>query len=179
LELNNPRVLISNFAGLTASNVTTIRDACRRAGSPLVVVTPGVDASLLQLLSKGDLAAIQATDLSGQPVDNLLADLAIVAGGTELRTELGFGLAFPQSLSKIKMAAAGLESQASAEPNVDETLPSPPSRPAGSSGFIPPTIDALASKFPQLDWKSSNCWAAAAWGPCPKPGRTNGTGWWP
>ncbi|MFH1265549.1 MAG: hypothetical protein ABIK89_07450 [Planctomycetota bacterium] len=101
LELNNPRVLISDFEGITASNVATIRDACRRAGSPLVVVTPGVDASFLQLLSEGDLVAIKATDLPGQPVDNLLADLAVITGGNDLRTELGFGLAFPESLSKM------------------------------------------------------------------------------
>jgi hypothetical protein len=101
LELNNPRLLISDFEGITASNVATIRDACQRAGSPLVVVTPGVDGTFLHILSGGDLAAIKATDLPGQPVDNLLADLAIVTGGIDLRTELGFGLAFPESLSKM------------------------------------------------------------------------------
>jgi len=101
LELNNPRVLISDFEGITASNVATIRDACRRAESPLVVVTPGVDASFLQLLPEGDLVAIKATDLPGQPVDNLLADLAVITGGIDLRTELGFGLTFPESLSKM------------------------------------------------------------------------------
>ena len=101
LELNNPRLLISDFEGITASNVATIRDACRRAGSPLVVVTPGVDASFLQLLPEGDLVAVKATDLPGQPVDSLLADLAIVTGGIDLRKELGFGLAFPESLSKM------------------------------------------------------------------------------
>ena len=101
LELNNPRLLISDFEGITASNVATIRDACRRAGSSLVVVTPGVDASFLQLLPEGDLVAVKATDLPGQPVDSLLADLAIVTGGIDLRKELGFGLAFPESLSKM------------------------------------------------------------------------------
>lgn len=101
LELGNPRVLISDFAGITASNVATIRDACRRAGSPLVVVSPGVDASFLQLLSEGDLLAIKATDLPGQPADSLLADLAVITGGIDLRKELGFGLALPESLSKI------------------------------------------------------------------------------
>jgi hypothetical protein len=101
LELNNPRLLISDFEGITASNVATIWDACRRAGSPLVVVTPGVDSSFLQLLPEGDLVAIRATDLPGQPVDSLLADLAMVTGGIDLRKELGFGLAFPESLSKM------------------------------------------------------------------------------
>ena len=101
LELNNPRVLISDFEGITASNVATIRDACRRAGSPLVVVTPGVDASFLQLLPEGDLVAVRATDLPGQRVDSLLADLAIITGGIDMRKELGFGLAFPESLSKM------------------------------------------------------------------------------
>ena len=101
LELNNPRVLISDFEGMTASNVPTIRDACRRAGSPLVVVTPGVDGSFLRLLSEGDLVAVQATDLPGQPVGSLLADLADITGGVDLRKDLGYGLAFPESLSKL------------------------------------------------------------------------------
>jgi hypothetical protein len=101
LELNNPRLVISDFEGITASNVATIRDACRRAGSPLVVVTPGVDDSFLQLLSEGDLVAIKATDLPGQPVQNLLGDLAVITGGNALWKELGDCLAFPESLSKM------------------------------------------------------------------------------
>jgi hypothetical protein len=104
-ELQDPRVLLADVEGLTASNIAPLRDLCRRAGKPLAVVTPGVDRSFLQLLSEGDLVAIKATDLPGQPVRNLLADVAVIAGGNVLLKELGFGLDFPESLSQLAQQA--------------------------------------------------------------------------
>src|SRR5262245_20295243 len=54
----------------------------------------------------------------------------------------------PSGLCPRCLRQAGLESQSSARPH-PRTTQSPP--PASSPGFVPPTPDELAARFPQLD----------------------------
>ena len=53
----------------------------------------------------------------------------------------------PAGLCPKCLVLAGLESQ----PPVAEPQPTQSSPPAGAGGFIPPTIEQLADKFPQLE----------------------------
>jgi hypothetical protein len=100
-ELRNAYVLVSDIEGLTASDIGPIREQCRQAGRPLVLVTPGVDRSIFPLVDEGDLLAIHASELPGQPLRGLLVDVAVIAGANVLCQELGFGLHFPPALSQL------------------------------------------------------------------------------
>ncbi len=54
----------------------------------------------------------------------------------------------PAGLCPKCLVLAGLESQPPDDPKLQATQPSPP---AASSGFVPPTVQELASRFPQLE----------------------------
>jgi hypothetical protein len=99
--LLNVYVLLSDIEGLTASDIAPIREKCKQAGRPLVLVTPGVDWSILQLLGDGDTTAIKAIPLPDQPLGGLLGDVAAITGGNVLCKPLGLGLSFPDSLASL------------------------------------------------------------------------------
>ena len=98
-ELREAYVLVSDIAGLTVPDIAPIREKCKKAGRPLVLVTPGVEQSIVQLLGEGDTLAIKATPLPGQPLRGLLEDLAVITGGAFLCKPLGFGISFPDWLA--------------------------------------------------------------------------------
>jgi len=100
LELAESRILVSDVAGIAASDIAQIQEACRHLGRSLVLVTPGVDASVIRLLGGTDLVAVEATDLPDQPLPALLEDLAVATGGYVLFKCLGFGLSFPDTLQQ-------------------------------------------------------------------------------
>jgi hypothetical protein len=100
-ELQDAYVLLSDIEALTASDIAAIREKCKQAARPLVLVTPGVDRSVLPLLREGDTTAIKATPLPDQPLGGLLDDLVVIAGGRLLCRPLGLGLSFPESLSSL------------------------------------------------------------------------------
>jgi hypothetical protein len=100
-ELRNARVLVSDIGGITAADIAPIRRLCRQAGHALVLVTPGVDRSVLQLMGEGDTRAIKAVGLSDQPLRGLLDDVAAITGASVLCKSLGLGLSFPNSLPRL------------------------------------------------------------------------------
>ncbi|MCY2996347.1 MAG: serine/threonine-protein kinase [Planctomycetota bacterium] len=64
----------------------------------------------------------------------------------QCRSEIPAGS--PAGLCPKCLVLAGLESQPPDDPKLQATQPSPP---AASSGFVPPTVQELASRFPQLE----------------------------
>lgn len=94
-ELRDACVLVSDIEGLTASDIAPIREQCKQAGRPLVLVTPGVDRSVFPLLGEGDMVAIKASELPDQPVRGPQEDVAVITGGFVARKELGFSPSFP------------------------------------------------------------------------------------
>jgi hypothetical protein len=92
VRIRNALVLITDEPSLTASAVSTIAAHCGKAGKSLVVVAPTlVQREITGATSSADLA-IEATSADGQPVQELLEDLAIYLGGYSLSSVWGFGL---------------------------------------------------------------------------------------
>jgi hypothetical protein len=91
--LRNPAVLLTDNKLITSSDLSWFVQDCKDTGRPPVFVAPSIDPSVAQLMKSLGGLAIRATDLTEQPVSELLGDVGMHLGGNALLKEYGFGLA--------------------------------------------------------------------------------------
>jgi hypothetical protein len=100
-EIDRARILVSDVGGISASDVRQICQNCLRSGERLVLFTPGIDQSALELVRRGVIAAVKAEPLTDQPIEGILGDLASITGASMLSRDLGFGLELSDSLPEV------------------------------------------------------------------------------
>jgi hypothetical protein len=92
-------LFISDIEGITGADLTKILQirglSESRRSKSLAFFTPGLHDSAWSILRRESLIAVRATALPGQPVGELLHDLAIYTGGVVHSADLGFGLGIP------------------------------------------------------------------------------------
>lgn len=91
--LRNPAVLLTDSKSITSSDLSWLVQDCKDTGRPPVFVAPGIDPAVAHLMKSLGGLAIRATDLTEQPVSELLGDIGMYLGGNALLKEYGFGLA--------------------------------------------------------------------------------------
>ena len=91
--LRNPAVLLTDSKSITSSDLSWLVQDCKDTGRPRVFVAPGIDPAVAHLMKSLGGLAIRATDLTEQPVSELLGDIGMYLGGNALLKEYGFGLA--------------------------------------------------------------------------------------
>jgi hypothetical protein len=91
-RIRNAAVLITDHRSLTLADVSKLAKQCRNAGKTLAVVAPALEASAIRLVKSLGGLFIEAKNLHGAPMDDLLEDLAAYLGGGAFLREFGFGL---------------------------------------------------------------------------------------
>jgi hypothetical protein len=94
-RIRNAAVLITDHGSLTLSDVSKFAKQCRKAGKTLAVVAPTLEASVIKFVKSVGGLVIEAKALHGQPMGDLLEDLAAYLGGGAFLREFGFGLLQP------------------------------------------------------------------------------------
>jgi hypothetical protein len=89
----NPAVLLTDSISISSSDLSWLVQDCKDTGRPPVFVAPSIDPSVARLMKSLGGIAIRATDLKGQPLDELLEDVAIYLEGNAMLRGIGFGLA--------------------------------------------------------------------------------------
>lgn len=92
MKIQNAAVLLTNLAPLTSADLSPLVERCRDAAKTLIVVAPALESSAAKLVNSAGGLAVEARDLDGQPMDELLVDLGIYLGGNAMLREFGFGL---------------------------------------------------------------------------------------
>lgn len=98
-EASDVLLFLSDIQGITGDDLTKIIETAGLSESQgrkaMAFFTPGLHESALSTLRRENLIAVRAAGLPGQPVGELLNDLAVYSGGMLYSAILGFGLATP------------------------------------------------------------------------------------
>jgi hypothetical protein len=90
LSINHVQLVVTDVEGMSLGALQAVMAKRRSREKPLVVVSPGLHASALNLVSNGDVVALRATPLPRQSLEDLLEDLAVFTGATFLSKDWGF-----------------------------------------------------------------------------------------
>lgn len=91
-EVRNAAALLTNVKSLPMAYLERLAAHCRHEGKALVLVAPTLESAFVKLTQSVGGLAIEAADLRGQPLDELLEDLGVYLGNSALLREAGFGL---------------------------------------------------------------------------------------
>lgn len=98
-EASDVLLFLSDVQGITGADLTKIIETAglseSRGRKAVAFFTPGLHESALSIVGRENLIAVRAAALPGQPVGELLNDLAVYSGGMLYTAVLGFGLATP------------------------------------------------------------------------------------
>lgn len=100
-SVDGAQLLVTDVGGLGASGLQALMAQRRSKDTPLVVVSPGLDSSALEVARKSNVIPVRAVPLPGQPLSGLLEDLAIFSGACALTKDLGF-----ESVSRSRSSEA-------------------------------------------------------------------------
>jgi hypothetical protein len=84
------RRFVTDVEGLNDVDLQAVAAARRAKTTPLIVVSPGLDPSGQALTGLGEVVSVRALPLPGQPLRDLLTDLAALTGARSLTSDLGF-----------------------------------------------------------------------------------------
>jgi len=90
-------LLLPTDVPMTENAIRSVLANVKHTGRPLVVVSPSLHESALDMVRAGEFVAVRAEPLPDQSLRDLLEDLAIVTGAKAFTRDVGFGLALPPS----------------------------------------------------------------------------------
>lgn len=91
-KVQDAAVLLTDLSSFTSAGVSRLVELCRDSAKTLIVVAPALASSTARLVNAAGALAVEARNLNGQPMNELLEDLAVYLGGSTILRELGFGL---------------------------------------------------------------------------------------